>query len=77
MEEISDLIFKEDKSMKENLKEIFKNSINDYKIIKSICLKNEVTRYLLQNEIEEFYKNIKDQNFNECNKYIRVQNYTD
>jgi len=38
MEEISDLIFKEDKSMKENLKEIFKNSINDYKIIKSICI---------------------------------------
>ena len=47
MEEISDLIFKEDKSMKENLKEIFKNSINDYKIIKKHCDENEETRYLL------------------------------
>jgi hypothetical protein len=63
--------------MKENLKQIFKNSINDYKIIKKHCNKNEVTKYLLCNEIEDFYKNIKDQNFNECNKYIRDQNYSD
>jgi len=46
-EEIANILFIEDKSMKKYLKEIFKNSINDYKIIKKHCDKNEETRYLL------------------------------
>jgi len=41
------MLFIEDKTMKEYLKEIFKNSINDYKIIKKHCDENEETRYLL------------------------------
>jgi len=46
-EEIANMLFIEDKTMKEYLKEIFKNSINDYKIIKKHCDENEETRYLL------------------------------
>lgn len=54
------MIFHENIKLRENLILIFKNSYYDYNKIKEYCKTNNIADFLIENEVEEFIKGVKN-----------------